>query len=197
MSFKFPPRDIECRKVVPKQIGDVEKALKYVKSFNTCIQAGGNVGIWPQYLSEKFKYVYTFEPHPENFNYLCENVKNENVIKIQGALGEHPDMVSVDGDPKNCGAYQIEKDGFIPQFQLDDFTFNRVDFIQLDIEGMELPALMGAVQTIVTFSPVIMIEDKNLSEKYGFHKGDAGKFLAQRGYELKEEVHRDLIYVRT
>ena len=191
--FKFPQGDVECRMVVPNQVGDVERALKYVKDFSVCVQAGGNVGVWPHYLSNKFDEVYTFEPDIDNFECLNENVKKDNVFAFNVGLGEKSSNGKMVGDKRNCGAYQMEEGGSIQIIPLDDMEL-KPSLICLDIEGMELLALKGAEKTIKKNLPVIMIEDKGLSDKYGIKKGDAGKYLESLGYELKEAVHRDLVY---
>lgn len=192
--FKFPEADVHCRAVVPYQVRDVEKGLQYVRKFDLVVQAGGNVGVWPDYLSDKFDMVMTFEPDPENFECLKQNVDAKNVYAFPSGLGDKTIGGKMVGNKDNCGAYQMEEGGDIPIVRLDDLRIDP-DFICLDIEGMEMLALMGAEETIKKHKPVIMIEDKNLSEKYGYKKGDCGEWLKQFGYELKEEIHRDFVYV--
>jgi hypothetical protein len=41
---------------------------------------------------------------------------------------------------------------------LDDFGFTRLDFLKLDIEGMELEALEGARRTVETCRPIMLVE---------------------------------------
>jgi len=197
--MRFPPRDVECKAVVPFQIGDVEHALKHVTDFDICVQAGGNVGYWPIYLSDKFGLIYTFEPDEQNYACFKENVTEENIIVERKALGiTVGETGSLDGDPRNCGAYQIDEDG-------DDFEIISVDsldlpscgFLCLDIEGYELNALKGAIETIKAFSPVIMLEDKGLSNRYGSKKGAVETYLEQFGYEVVHCIHRDVILVKS
>lgn len=195
MVVKFPRRDVECRQVVPFQVGDVERALAHVKKFDLCIQAGGNVGIWPKYLSGKFGEVYTFEPDRENFDCLIENTMGiDNIKPIMAALGDAEVFASLDGNPKNCGAYQICEGDDFPVFTIDGLGLDP-DFICLDIEGFEFKALMGGVQTIMRCHPVIMYEDKGLSERYGTKKGHIAEFLQDFGYKIVDAVHRDFIAV--
>ena len=43
---------------------------------------------------------------------------------------------------------------------IDSFNFQNVDYIKLDIQGYELPALHGAKNTILKHKPTINIEQK-------------------------------------
>lgn len=41
---------------------------------------------------------------------------------------------------------------------IDDLECERVDFIKLDVEGMELEALQGAARTIAAYKPLMLVE---------------------------------------
>ena len=197
--MKFPPADVDCKAVVPFQIGDVEYALEHVTNFDICIQAGGNVGYWPIYLSNKFRLVYTFEPDAQNYACFKENVTEENVIVERKGLGHiHGVGASLDGEKRNCGAYQIVEDGNdFEMITVDSLNLSACGFLCLDIEGYELNALVGAANTIEAFSPVIMLEDKGLSDRYGSKKGDVEIYLEYFGYEVVKRIHRDVILVKS
>lgn len=191
--MRFPETDIECRLVVPFQAGDAENAYPYIKKFDCVIQAGGNVGVWPIKLIEDFKEVYTFEPDAENYDCLIENIGDLNINHRRAALGEVAGTGSLEGRKTNCGAYQtIDGDDF-DIITIDSLKL-KPDFICLDIEGFEIFALKGAVKTIEKYKPVIMIEDKGLSERYGYNKGDCGEFLKGFGYREVCSVNRDVIF---
>lgn len=195
--MRFPAGDVECRAVVPFQVQDVDRALAHVKDFDTCVQAGGNVGYWPLYLADKFKKVYTFEPDKENYACMVENIEGvDNIFHERAGLGDRNHAASLVGDRKNCGAYQIEEGGNdFPIVMLDNYNLSP-SLLCLDIEGYELIALRGATETIKRSSPVIMLEDKGLSEKYGTKKGDVEHWLEQFGYKVVERIHRDVILVK-
>lgn len=189
-NFYWPDSDEQCHPVVTSQLPDVKKALIHVVKFKRCIQAGGNVGVWPKYLSKHFDEVVTFEPDEENFGCLLENVDERNVVKVRGALGSHRGTTGLLRDPKNVGAHLTQGEGDIEIFRIDDLQ-GPVDFIQLDVEGDELYALMGAVRTLETDHPVLMLEDKNIKEP----KGKVETFLADFGYRVVDRIHRDIILV--
>lgn len=196
-TFLVPHNDKECHPVVSRQVYDVDKAMQYCEGCDVVVQAGGNMGIWPFYLSEYFRHVYTFEPHPENFFCLVRNCPQENIYKFQAGLSDEPACFSMEGEDTNAGAYQMGSIGYLPAMRLDAFELPALDLLCLDIEGMELKALKGAHRHLQKFAPVIMLEDKGLSMKYGTQKGEVTKFLKTLGYELAEEIHRDLIFTST
>jgi FkbM family methyltransferase len=190
--YWWPDTDQQCHPVVPGQVQDLEHAIKYCDQFRTCIQAGGNVGIWPNYLLTYFEKIFTFEPDIDNFKCLKNNCTSKNIVARHAALADKPGSTGMEVDPKNVGAHRILGDGDIPVFTIDEFDFDNVDLIVLDIEGTEPQALEGAKKTIEKYKPVIMVEDKGLSEHYGVSKGWSHKFP---GYKVVKEVHRDVILV--
>lgn len=197
--FWWPDHDKDCHPVILHQSRDIEKVLTYVSDFSACIQAGGNVGVWAKTLAQKFGYVYTFEPDPENFECLVRNVPETNVVKLQAAVGVDRGLVVVkppdEAHKNNCGAYQVFKNGFVPTLRIDDLALSSCGLIYLDVEGYELFALDGAIATIQQCRPVIAFEDKNLPMKYGVDLGEPEKFLETFGYEVAERIHRDVICV--
>jgi len=194
--FLIPLGDVECHRVIGDQVHDLGHAMEYVKNTHVVVQAGGNFGLWAHALCGLFDHVYTYEPHPENFFCLVRNCPEENIYKFQAGLSDEPAVMSMEGEARNAGAYQMGGPGYLPTVRLDDFAFPAMDLLCLDIEGMELKALMGARKHLEKFSPVIMLEDKGLSEKYGTKKGEVTTWLQQLGYNLKEEIHRDLIFTK-
>lgn len=198
--FHFPEKDEQCWKAVFRTLDDLELALHSVKKFGTAIQAGGNVGVWPKAMSKRFSHTITFEPDSKNYTCLLYNLRQEieleKVTAFRAALGDTVGTVGLATDPKNIGAHYINGKGSIPIFKIDELSLSSLDFICLDIEGYELKALQGAADYIQRFRPVIQIEDKGLSVKYGVQKGDAGRWLAEEfGYVVKHRVNRDLILV--
>jgi hypothetical protein len=52
----------------------------------------------------------------------------------------------------------VSGNGLIPTIIIDDLNLPGCDLIQLDIEGYELNALLGAVKTIKKYKPVLCVE---------------------------------------
>lgn len=190
----YPEHDKEARKVVEAQVKDLDFALDLVGNFAACVQAGGNVGVWPKYLAKRFQTVYTFEPDHENFHCLVYNAPEPNIIKVQGFLGDDRRLVGIDRVEGNCGAHQLDGLGNIPMFRIDDLNLPNCGLIQLDIEGMEYWALNGALETLKRCKPVIMVEDKGLSERYDVKQGEIRWLMKTVGYEFVKRRHRDDIF---
>lgn len=205
-TWQWPAEDTECWPVIFDWSPDLETVFSIVersgKLFQSCVQAGGNMGVWPAILARRFTDVYTFEPDPRCFPYLVENVRNQaNVYYYQAALGsrrEHVSMTNLSGEETNLGAQYPERvdesqDG-IPTIRIDDLGLSNCDLICLDIEGYELFALQGGFNTIEKCKPVIVVEDKGLSEKFGYAKGEIEKDLYKWfGYEVVARPHRDVV----
>lgn len=190
----WPVHDYECRESVMGNQGDLDAFYKHVKNFKVVMQAGGNVGVWPLRLAEKFQQVITFEPDALNFRCLRMNTqKTPNIDSYNLALGDEMGMKSLTQMPGNCGAHYISDDGDVQMIALDAIICNELGAIILDIEGYEFQALRGARALIEKNHPAILIEDKGLSEKYGVQKGDAVVWLEGLGYKVAERIHRDVI----
>jgi len=113
-------------------------------------------------MADKFDWVHTFEPDPDNFEALCKNIEDvENIAAYHAALGSEAGTGSMDHiDPSNIGAHQVQDGNDFDIVILDDFVLEDVDLVQLDIEGFEHFALMGGHRTIDANSPVIVLELK-------------------------------------
>lgn len=210
-SWAWPKDDVKLLQVID-DVNDLDVVMAQFwprhRPRGACIQAGAATGIWARYLAKEFPRVYAFEPLRENFECALRNLEGcEDVIISQAALGngQEPNTVSMRQHPneeRNAGSHQVdfsavgEKvpvttiDGFLPQGIF-------VEFIALDLEGYEMSALAGAHNTIRSCEPVIMVEDKGLSEKYGIRKGDVVRWLEKRyGYTVARRIKRDVILTR-
>lgn len=128
------------------------------KNRKTIVQAGGNAGYYPKKYADLFETVYTFEPDWLNFYCLNLNVPNANVIKNQACLGNEHQLVNLNIKEVNRGKNHISGSGIYPVYKIDNLGLTSCSAIQLDIEGYEYFALLGAINTINTYKPVIVLE---------------------------------------
>lgn len=192
--FLWPASDQWCSKVIFDEVGDIDAALAFTDRRAVAVQAGGNVGVWAAHLARHFETVHTFEPDPVNFACLTKNVPI-NVRYQQAGLGDRAGHVRLEADPRNVGAHWVNGKGPLPMITIDSLNLPACDFICLDVEGFEPLALRGAEATIRRCRPVIMIEEKGLSERYyKIKRGTAERWLAETfGYRVAKKVRKDLI----
>jgi FkbM family methyltransferase len=193
-NFWFPKGDKECLPSVVEHYKDADVGIKYCSQKKVAIQAGGNCGIWASYLSGFFDMVYTFEPDITNFLCLNLNCTQPNVVRMQCALGNDNIPIGMNLVDGNIGAHHIGGKGAIPKVKIDDLNLHACDLLQLDIEGYEYFALLGAEKTIAKFHPVIMLEEKKHHRRYGITDNQMADFLHKMGYSAVDKIARDVIY---
>lgn len=193
----WPVGDKMAYPTIVGELAEIPVILGYCKDRRTCIQAGGNAGLWPRDLAPEFEHLYTFEPDRTLFHCLVNNVSDENVTFINAALGDGPKLVGMDRMywPANVGAMQTTKEGRIPTFRIDDLGVTDCDLIQLDIEGAEYHALKGAEATIATSKPVIVLELRKNARAYGVFDQQIRDYMIGLGYRMAERVNFDEIFI--
>jgi FkbM family methyltransferase len=184
----WPDFDVRCRQaVVTECAAAMPVVLPLVKERRVCVQAGGNVGVYPLALAKVFDRVITFEPDEDNWLCLRKNVTLPNVMIFECALGSEPGMCGVLRiDTDNCGSHKTLPGTAIPVRTIDSLGLDQCDLIWLDIEGAEADAIKGAMATIEKFSPIIVLEEKGLGPKADLP-----------GYSRKMRIGNDTVYWRT
>lgn len=185
-----------------RDLTSVDAVLAVVPGRTACVQAGGNLGVWPKYLSRHFASVLTFEPSADLFPKLMANVPETNVVKLQAALGDRGGLVGtacVRRDAKRLadheGLTHVVPGGIIPRVALDALALPVIDLLYLDLEGYELHALRGAVDTISRCRPVIAVEINRNIEFEGFTQDDVRAFITAQRYERALTIRSDEVFV--
>ncbi len=169
------------------------------------IDCGANIGVhtieWAKFMHGWGK-VIAFEAQERIFYALAGNITLNNCFNaraIWAAVGEQNGEIDVPQpdyfQPSSFGSLEIrespsnENIGQIidrtaayaqktPLTRLDDIGIERVDFLKIDIEGMELEALHGAAQLIEKHRPYMLIEKIKSDEAALTH------FLEECGYRV-------------
>jgi FkbM family methyltransferase len=193
-----PDHDECCINALLVELPDLNASYVHLNDFRTVIQAGGNIGVYPDTMSQQFVRVITVEPDTVNYQALLLNVAGrDNIEHSQAAFGDKHGMAAVDHPyPENIGAHQIKAGNDIKVIPIDALEVDDCDFIQLDIEGYEHLAILGAEQTIKRTYPVITLELKGLGSRYGYTDEDTINLLQDWGYEIVGRVNRDVIFAR-
>lgn len=157
------------------------------------VTAGGCCGMYPRLWAEIFARVYTFEPAPLNWYCLNKNCPGDNIIKYNAALGDFDRKVWLAApQPSNVGTANIHFDDGnaleIDQVTLDSLNLPFCDVIQLDIEGYEPAALLGAAATIAKFRPTVCLETKNMQDASHI-------ILSDWGYKMSSTTVNDTIFI--
>lgn len=197
--FWWPDADEDAHGVLLRDVGPaVERVLAHTEGRRRIVQAGANVGVYPKALARHFAKVVTLEPDDDNYDCLIRNVAGIDGLSIfRAALGAALGYCTVQANPKNCGAHTVTPapEGEVRVWTIDALgrNWDACDAIWLDVEGSELAALKGAVETILKFSPTIVTEEKGLG---GVPPEELPRFLAGLGYTRVERIGNDWIYKR-
>lgn len=177
----------------------VHEAFEFTKGRRSCIQAGGHIGTYPVRLAALFDVVYSFEPDEANFRCLVANLERwgvHNVFAFHACLGHTRGPVGLYQSTKSTGQHFVRGSGHVPVLHIDDLGLHDVDFILLDVEGFEIPALFGAEETIARCAPVVMAEENKRAVGQGFQIGDLARWFESRGYWQARHIGEDKIFAK-
>jgi FkbM family methyltransferase len=185
-----------------RDLSTIDAVLGLVAGRTCCVQAGGNLGVFGKYLAKSFGSVLTFEPSPELFPKMVANAPELNILRFQAALGETPNMVGTTcrrrGNKKagiHEGLTHIDGPGIVPTIRLDDFHLPVLDLLYLDLEGFELYALKGSVDTITRCLPVIVVEVNQNASFYGLTRDEVRDWIVTQGYRFVQRLQSDEVFV--
>lgn len=197
----------------PNEISLMRQVMHFLRTKKEnliALDVGANIGIHSVILSSEVGggRVYSFEAQRIIFNMLCGNIainSLENVLCYHNAVSDVNELINIPqfnyGMPMSFGSVEFagvqnEKIGQEPRYDLsekvstivlDDVSFQQVDFMKIDVEGMEHKVLKGSDALIKKFKPIIFLEylksDSNdliehlVSNKYNIYSGIGANFL--------------------
>ena len=147
-------------------------------------------------LARKFETVLTVEPDAANYEALTCNIRAfPNLKHKRVAFGADVGSGSIDVHQQgNIGAHQVIAGADFSIITIDSLEVDDCDLLQLDIEGYEHFALLGATKTLAKCKPVVVLELKGLGTKHGYTDHDTMNFLADFGYKFVHQIHNDFIF---
>lgn len=177
-----------------RHVASLEWALARVKRRRTALQAGGNIGLWPRRLAERFARVLTFEPDATSCACLLLNTRAcPNVTVDPRALGAAPGTCDI--AHRSLGSHQVIDGPTVEVTTIDALGLTDLDFLQLDIEGYEWHALAGGRETIARCRPLIQVELRGFTEKYGHSDAEVRALLGALGYvEVSRQRGNDVVF---
>ena len=172
-----------------------------VKTGDVVLDIGANIGVFTL-LGAKLVgsegSVYAFEPDPENFSLLTQNVNQsryKNITLVNKAVNSQTCPLKLYQSESNRGDHQIHDSGQNRKFisvqgvAIDDYfdeNEKRVKLIKMDIQGAEWDAIQGMSNILNQDHPLIII-----SELWPFGLLRAGvsteiylSFMKERNFEI-------------
>lgn len=173
---------------------EVRLYSKIVNQGDAVIEVGGNIGSLMLPLSRLIGdgVLMTFEPERTAFYALAGNIavnNLRNVFCFQQAIGKEPGVIKVPEldieKTENFGGLELDKDySQCPHYPvglntIDNLNLQKCSLIKIDVEGMELPVLEGAIKTIEKFSPILIVEDDRQQKSEALRE-----FIHSKGYKM-------------
>ncbi|BDH60818.1 hypothetical protein MTP04_09480 [Lysinibacillus sp. PLM2] len=126
---------------------------------------GDTVKLFYKHISDELQ-IHSFEPANSNYKLLEQYVqqnKLENVFVNKYGLGNSEAVLYMETDEEAREGYEIKAEGneIVKIISIDEYKkrvgLEKVDVIKMDIEGFELKALQGALNTIKAYKPKLQI----------------------------------------
>jgi len=172
--------DKELPFLIAEQERDIyEPAGHEVRRGDVVLDCGANIGVFVRKaLSRGAGLVVAIEPSPMTLEALRRNFASEieakRVIVYPKGVWDHDDTLELKVNPANAGNDSLVLGDAnaasvrVPLTTIDklvaELGLPRVDFIKMDIEGAEKPALKGGSATIKRFLPRMSISSEHLDD---------------------------------
>jgi FkbM family methyltransferase len=151
--------------------GEVALFRDWLRPGDVALDLGANIGALTVPMAQivgPTGTVYALEPQRYVFQILCGNVAlNElrNVQTLQWAAGHSTGTTRVApldyGAQNNFGAVSLggDRGEEVAVIAIDDLNLRQLRLLKIDVEGMELNAIMGASATLERCRPIVLIEN--------------------------------------
>jgi len=158
---------------------------QYLTSKTVIVDVGAMIGDHTIVYAEWCGQVHAFEPSKKSFECLQHNMRYlKNVACYNVGLSDSRHNATVN-DNENQGAAFIDESplGITACETLDSFSFDDIGFIKIDVEGFESRVLFGAIETIETTSPVMLVEVNDFAlRRAGSSREDLIETVESLGY---------------
>ena len=175
---------------------EIELLQKHISKNDVVLDIGANIGFYAELLSKitgDKGMIHCFEPDKKNFSYLkraCGGLKN--VVLNNKAVGSKTETLKIytsknlNVDHRTYKPEEFDEEIEIPAVSIDDYLAQskKVDFIKMDIQGFELEAAKGMLNTFETNPGVKIISE---FWPYGLRKAGSSlttyfNFLREKGF---------------
>jgi len=172
------------------------------------VDCGANIGIWTIIALEFIKTggaVHSFEPNPNLCERLQKNLDYNNlgeqcsIHEVALSSDSKTEFLYLDDFNHQMGSLRRAKtEGNkikVLTKTLDSFNLNRIDGMKIDVEGYESQVIKGAIQTISSYKPWLVVELNNSFHKIqNITQWEVYRMLADIGYTTNFDKAENLKY---
>ncbi|MBY5849669.1 FkbM family methyltransferase [Rhizobium leguminosarum] len=180
------------------QFRKYQEALRHVGGRGHAVDIGAHVGLWSRVMALDFAKVTAFEPLSEHVACFERNVAAVHVTLHAVALAEKAGEARLGSGAANSGNAAVSDKGEAVRARtLDSFRLKTIDFVKIDVEGFEVPVILGGEKTLRREKPAIIVEQKpnGSAERYGRGQFDALELLKSWGAQVVFEIGGDFLLV--
>jgi len=176
---------------------DLMHARRFVRPGSVIFDVGANFGYYALMLAAGLRgecEVHAFEPSPATYRRLVRHVALNRMDCVRPhrlALSDAPGTASMHPRNGNSGASYLEAGGQeVTVSTLDAFVetngIERLDFLKLDVEGLEERVLRGGERVLGELRPTILLEIQPTTlRRAGSSAQQLVDHLGSRGYVLR------------
>ena len=154
-----------------KKINKLDAEMLYVSKLlinkRRFLDIGANIGIYSYHFKNSFKNVDAFEPLSE-ITYRLKPFQNANFkihnVALSNKIGEFKFNIPIANGKYNASLASLEERGgecevrTVKVETVDNYDFNDVDLIKIDVEGHEQFVIGGAINVIKNNKPILIVE---------------------------------------
>lgn len=151
----------------------------------TALDIGANIGHHSAFLARHCARVYAFEPNPPTFAALEGNMARNklNVQPFNFGISDAAGEFELYLNEGNCGGASFNRSNAQPQAAsvtckvehgdtvVQGLNLDGLDFIKIDVEGLEGNVVSSLEQSIARFSPMLSVEWNNDATREAFAAG--------------------------
>jgi FkbM family methyltransferase len=196
----------EIHNVIKRDIPGGECTFKSFNPRPRIIDAGAHIGVMTLHLKSQHPnaIITSFEPNPNTFKHLMDNIEGNglrDVTAINAALSDKEGETTLLGNPDeetrgNSIAEHWGRDAGeagamrVKTVRLSDYISEPVDFLKLDVEGVEMNVLRECGEKIRNVKEMEL--EVHETSGCGFTVSDVLEFLVHHGFKIERSSTREI-----